>query len=306
MILALVTPPAVEPISVADAKAHLKLDSTNTEPAPGAPTVALVSPAAPGNVDDGVHRYRVTFVTADGETEGGTISDPVTVADRGVNGQVRLTAIPLGGAAVTARKLYRTEAGGSDYLLLATLADNTTTSYVDNIADASLGAGAPTVNTTAAPYLSALITAARQHVEDTTRRALITQTWKLYLKRFPAEIELPRAPLASVTAIAYYDTAGDEQTVAASVYTVDTDSTPGRIYLAPDATWPTDVDDREKAITITFVAGFGAAGSAVPSAILEGLKLQLELLHDRPDKAYAEALERARDALLAPHRVHTL
>jgi hypothetical protein len=61
--------------------------------------------------------------------------------------QVQLTAIPVGAAAVTARKLYRTKAGVTPLQLLATLADNTTTTYLDAIADASLGAVAPVSDT---------------------------------------------------------------------------------------------------------------------------------------------------------------
>ena len=138
----LITAPTVEPVTLAEVMAHLRLDASNQEQAPGAPTVALIVPAAAGNVDNGAHRYLVTFVTADGETEAGTPSAAVTVTDKSVNGKVTVSAIPLGGGAVTARKLYRTVAGGSTYLLLATLADNTTTTYTDNIADAGLGAGA--------------------------------------------------------------------------------------------------------------------------------------------------------------------
>jgi hypothetical protein len=47
-------------------------------------------------------------------------------------------------ASVTSRKLYRTagDAAGT-WLLLATIANNTTTTYTDIIADASLGSGIP-------------------------------------------------------------------------------------------------------------------------------------------------------------------
>lgn len=116
--------------------------------APGAPTAALAGGGA-GNVDNGEHFYKITFVTADGETEAGTASSGVTVTDSGTDGKVALSSIPVSGdSSVTQRKIYRTEAGLSTYKLLDTIADNVTTTYEDNIADSSLGATAPAINTT--------------------------------------------------------------------------------------------------------------------------------------------------------------
>lgn len=62
---------------------------------------------------------------------------------------IPLTAIPLGNSLVTARKVYRTPAntGGGTLKLVTTLADNTTTTYTDTVADAALGAAALTVGT---------------------------------------------------------------------------------------------------------------------------------------------------------------
>ena len=124
--------------------------------APGAPTGALISPAAAGNVDTGDHSYKVTFLSGATETEGGTQSDPVTVADKAVNGKVVLTGIPIStDSTVSSRKIYRTIAGAdpdvaANYLLLTTIANNTATTFTDNIADGSLGAAAPTTNNTVA------------------------------------------------------------------------------------------------------------------------------------------------------------
>lgn len=277
--LVIVTPPASEPLSVAEVMAHCRIDQENLELAPTAPTVALASPASAGNVNTGGHRYRVTFVTADGETEGGIVSSAVTVTNNAVNGQIAITAIPIGGTLVTARKIYRTIAGGSEYLLLATIADNTTTTYTDNIADLSLGAGVPTTNTTTDPELSALISAARTNAEKMTRRALITQTWDLVLDRFPSwAIDVPKPSLLSVTSITYIDENGDTQTLDAADYRVDTKSLPGRITPAFDHTWPS-TRDVTNAVTIRFVCGFGAAAD-VPATIKQWMKLRIKHLWD--------------------------
>ena len=61
--------------------------------------------------------------------------------------QVAVSGIALGPASVTGRRVYRTAAGGSQLKVLATLADNTTTTYLDALADASLGANAPPSDT---------------------------------------------------------------------------------------------------------------------------------------------------------------
>lgn len=60
-----------------------------------------------------------------------------------------LSAIPLGPSAVASRKVYRTAAGAAPLKLLVTVADNTTTTYVDTTPDASLGATDPTASTAA-------------------------------------------------------------------------------------------------------------------------------------------------------------
>ena len=271
MSFARVTQPAIEPLTEPEVSAHLRLGRSNFEPAPDAPSVALANAGA-GNVNNGVHRYRLTFVTADGETEGGAISAVVTVADLLTNGRVALTQLPLGGSAVIARRIYRTAANGADYFLVATIADNTTTSYADNVADAALGVGVPVNNTTGDPLLLAFIRAAREFVESHTHHALITQTWRLRLDRFPDSdaIVLPITPVQSITAFTYVDSTGN--TVPFADYTLDRDHFPGRVVLNYGASWPA-ARRQLNAVTIEFVAGFGAAGADVPSAIQAAMKL---------------------------------
>lgn len=140
-------------------KARLTFDTSeafnllmNTSP-PGACVDNLAGLGA-GNLTNGAYTYKITFVTATGETDGGTTSGGVTVVDAAVDGQVALTSIPTGPTFVTSRKIYRTVAGGTQHKLVATIADNTTTTYTDNIADAALGANVPTANTTLDARLS--------------------------------------------------------------------------------------------------------------------------------------------------------
>jgi len=79
---------------------------------PGALTAALITVA--GNVDAGTHKYAVVYVNAAGETSVGTDSN--TVTNDGSNQKNALTGIPVSSSgSVTARKIYRTKAGASQY-----------------------------------------------------------------------------------------------------------------------------------------------------------------------------------------------
>lgn len=120
--------------------------------APGVACGDALAGAGAGNVDNGLHTYKYTYVSIYGESDGSPVSDGVTVADKTVDGKVALTGVAVGPAGTTARRIYRTVAGGAgDFKLVATIADNVTTTYQDNVADASLGAVIPTSDTSAPP-----------------------------------------------------------------------------------------------------------------------------------------------------------
>ena len=280
MSLFLVTAPATEPLTISEVKAHLRLDTSNGEPAPTLVTAALAAVPIAGNLENGTHRYLATFVTADGETDAGTACAAVTVTDKTVNGKIELTAIPLGGSAVTSRKIYRQFNSTGTFKLQSTIANNTATTLTDNTANASLGADAPSTNTTSDPQLGDWNTAAREYGETCTHRAFITQTWDDKRDGFPSGLDddggiwLPKAPLISVTSISYIDTAGVTQTWSSALYTVDAPAGPkarfGRITPIYGQLFPV-TRDIENAVTIRFVAGYGAA-SAVPRLIKTCLK----------------------------------
>ena len=117
--------------------------------------------------------------------------------------------------------------------------------------------------------------AAREYAETFTRRQLMLATYTLHMDGWPAgddPIVLPRPPLLSVTSVGYVDTDGTSQTVSTSVYTTDTVSDPGRVYLSYDQAWPTDTRTQRKAVNVVYTAGYSSGSTlatqrdAVPDA----------------------------------------
>lgn len=122
-------------------------------------------------------------------------------------------------------------------------------------------------------YITDLITLASRYVETFTRRQLVTATWEWKLDLFPASLfRVPFPPLASVTSIGYTDTQDASQTVSSSDYVVDIHAQPGRISLASGASWPSGLLGEANVVTVTYVAGYGAA-SAVPETFKQAIKL---------------------------------
>jgi hypothetical protein len=73
------------------------------------------------------------------------------VANTALANRVQLSNIPIGAAAVIARKVYRTAANATVLKLVVTMNDNATTTYTDISADGSLGATAPVADTSGLP-----------------------------------------------------------------------------------------------------------------------------------------------------------
>lgn len=155
-----------------------------------------------------------------------------------------------------------------------------------------------------------LIVAARRKVETDTRRALITQTWDLALPRFPAcgEIEIPLAPLQSVTSITYTDATGNATTWAASNYLVDTFRLVPRIVPAYGVAWPMFTPRPLNAVVVRFVAGYGT-GEDLPAELRLAVLTLVGHWYDNREAVgvarggvYAE-LPLAYSSLVGPYRI---
>ena len=114
--------------------------------------------------------------------------------------------------------------------------------------------------------------------EDFTGRQLLTATWKAYLDEFPPDkdyIELPFGNLQSVTSTKYKDSDGTETTMTVTTeYIVETNGDErGRIVLPYGCSWPSTTLYLSNPICIEFVCGWTAAAlvpSKIKSAILLG------------------------------------
>lgn len=151
-------------------------------------------------------------------------------------------------------------------------------------------------------YLNALIAAAAAHVEKYTGRSLLEQTWRLTTSAFADEILLPYGPVQSVTTVAYYDTAGGDQTLATG-WGLDNTVDPARIVKDTDASWPA-TQTRFDAVRITYVAGYAEAPAPVKHAMLLLIGHWYEH-REAVGESMAE-LPMAVDALLSNYRTYHL
>jgi hypothetical protein len=111
------------------------------------PATAPTATCTATGVLSGAYQYKVTYVNSsapDAESDVSSASTSLTVA----GGSVLLSDISVAPTsfAVSARNIYRTEAGGSTFKRLTTLSNNSATTFVDNVADVSLGVAAPSDN----------------------------------------------------------------------------------------------------------------------------------------------------------------
>lgn len=123
--------------------------------------------------------------------------------------------------------------------------------------------------------IKSLSMAATDYAERYLRRSLITQTWTLYLDRFPScdYIDLKHGPVQSITSISYTDNNDATQTVSASTYKLDRgNEVDQRIILKDGETWPSDEALEDDVVAIAYVCGYGDEES-IPEGIKTAIKL---------------------------------
>lgn len=151
-----------------------------------------------------------------------------------------------------------------------------------------------------------LIASARETAESLTGRAFTTQSWKFWRDGWPLSraIEIPKPPLAAVTAVTVVSRSGTESVLSSDAYIVDGASVPGRIVFKSAASLPAELAD-VNAISVAFQAGYGANGASVPAAIRNAMLDLIAHLYEARGRAPAEPPGGV-FAQLAPFRVSLL
>ena len=108
------------------------------------PSAALVTTAATAGANTGIYMYKFAFVNS--MSVGGDVGSAVTINFGATSSIASITGIPTAPISygINARYVYRTKTGGSVYYYLATISDNTTTTYKDEALDTTLTELAPT------------------------------------------------------------------------------------------------------------------------------------------------------------------
>lgn len=139
-------------------------------------------------------------------------------------------------------------------------------------------------------FIIPLITQAREILESLSGICFLNQTWSMTMDDWGPRIDEPwwegtrqgyigdlsgsitsveivKYPLNSVTSVTVYDGAGNATVADLSVvFDIDTESKRGRISLKQGQTWPVALR-RTNAITIVYVAGYGASPDDVPQPL---------------------------------------
>ncbi|BAR99946.1 gene transfer agent protein [Blastochloris viridis] len=147
-----------------------------------------------------------------------------------------------------------------------------------------------------------LIAAARQACESATRRAFLTQSWRLTRARWPhsGQIDVPLAPLAAVTAARIRNADGAETEVDPARFKVVAGAAPGLILARRPLPAPAG-----GTVELDLVAGYGDSAASVPADLVEAVRRLAARLYDSRGLD-AAAMPADVAALLQPHRVVAL
>lgn len=134
--------------------------------------------------------------------------------------------------------------------------------------------------------LTGMISAARQYAELFTGRTFVNRNWQAVFERDAAEaLYLPMGPVSAVSVVSVYERTAQTETVLDSGAYRFSDAF-DRVHLLS----PPCGDE----IRVTYTAGYGADGDAVPQLLKEGMLNHIAALHGSAGKASSPEEARGR------------
>lgn len=155
--------------------------------------------------------------------------------------------------------------------------------------------------------ISSLIITSRLHLEAALGLALITQTFRLVLDRWPrtGAIRVPVRPVQAIEEIRLRDGNGGVVVVDPADYDVDVSSAPARIAWMSGA--PPQPAKRMNGLEVDLVAGYGPNAGDVPAPIRQGLKMLVAHWYENRDPVEIgspkTAIPAAVSCLVKPYRL---
>lgn len=313
MSLKLVTGVITEPLSLTEAKEHIKLDSTsfvdNIETVTSIQGGYHATAIYTGTSTDVSGYDAAVLLVSFSNSAGGTVDLDIYESDDDIT-FTEWTAGSTFAQITTANDSANYEVaytGGKKYIRAYAIVAGAECNFA-----AIIVKGTPA--STEDYYILDLITSAREYCEDYQHRALATQTWDLILDEFSHKdyIEIPLPPLQSVTSVKYIDYAGITATMTAGLsgYFTDTDSEPGRVCLSYCITWPIFTEYPYGAVRIRFVAGYtGTAPDIISLKTKQAMLMLISYMYENRlpsaqnvDQEFKNAIE----SLLDANKIYTL
>lgn len=293
--LVITTGPAVEPVSLAEIKEHLRLD--NDEYAGLSGEEVSIKPAE--------HSVNAGYDLTGSSLEVLNYSAEIKLipGDFGVNGTVDVklqesdndadwTDVPSGSFIQLNETnnniiYYKNYTGDKRYIRVVGKITEAPCNFSVTISKRSL------LNYSEDNLLTSFIKTSRMWCEKYLNMVFITQTWDVYYDRFPEMIiELPISPFQSVVHIKYEDSAEAEHTYDSSKYVTSKSKNPGRINFKEGESWPDSDLTTLEGVVIRFVSGYGDAPGDVPEEYKSAIKLLVGHLYESRETTTEKALKK--------------